>query len=611
MTGQDSHGTRHIGDQAGVDSVDPWTIVHRALNKMAEASSARVVLTVLVHVSLRLTDADLAQVDFYTPTSKRFVSGGLAGKSANPSPLCPTPHQNALAQTALEQGRPLYRDLDASCDGFAEHIRHILVYPMLGSSLRGVVLVGYRWVPSRPIPDITRMLGVLVSQTSMILHQLGQRREEARRAADLALIDEIGRLVVESSAPAPALDKILDIFARNFDLCGILLYVGDPLSLYAAQSETGAPKDSHLTGGLAQQAHRTGRSLISNRVGQDERCEVPPWLGDDIRSEAAVPLTYQGEKVGVVDCFGMRNRTFAADDLRTLRTLGRLIVLLAREALWEDSRDVPVKGKDESPQLYQGPTSSRRQLKAAYQKLQEFAELKDQILQNISHELRTPLTLIKGHIELVLEDTSGRLTPAQRRGLEVAVLKSDEAVNIVEKIVSLSPLSSFALRYTAIPVGPLLESMADIVSRRVRDRPIRITVEPVEPDLSIHGDFDKIKQVCYNILDNSIKFSPRGGDILISASRDGGYVHLQFRDHGVGIPEKRISRIFDTFYQVDGSSTRRFGGLGLGLTVVHRVVEAHHGKVWAESEVDRGSVFHVLLPRYRQTSRTEGDLDRG
>jgi signal transduction histidine kinase len=122
---------------------------------------------------------------------------------------------------------------------------------------------------------------------------------------------------------------------------------------------------------------------------------------------------------------------------------------------------------------------------------------------------------------------------------------------------------------------------------------------PVATDLYIEGDFEKIRQVCYNILDNAIKFSPEGGHVLMGANAQGDYVHLSFRDQGIGIPEARLSRIFETFYQVDGSSTRRFGGLGLGLAVVNRVVNAHMGKVWAESELDQGSTFHLLLPRER------------
>ena len=315
-----------------------------------------------------------------------------------------------------------------------------------------------------------------------------------------------------------------------------------------------------------------------------------PLEAEDVRSLLVVPLiSSKGETIGTLSVSSQDIRAFTRAEEQLLTVAAGQIAMVV-----------------ENMKLYQSLTRRRRRLKAAYEQLQEFAELKDQILQNISHELRTPLTLIKGHVDLVLEDSRGQLTPAQQRGLDVVVKKADQVVNIVEKIVSLSPMSSFALEYTSIPVGPLLESMAETTSRRVRDRPIQIRAQPVGSDLRIYGDLDKIRQVCYNIIDNSIKFSPHGGDIILSAEPEGEYVHLQFRDHGVGIPKKRLSRIFDTFYQVDGSSTRRYGGLGLGLTVVYRVVEAHNGKVWAESEVDRGTVFHVLLPRYTESPPTQG-----
>jgi len=410
------------------DGVDSWDTLHRAMNRMKATSSARAVLTILARTALRLTSADRAQVDLYVPGSKHFVAGGLAGKDASSSPLCPTPHQNGLALAALERGHPLYRNLETDHEGFPGPICHVLIAPMSEPSFRGVVMIGYRQAPPQPVSQAARILGILMTHAGLVLHQFDRRQK---------------------------------------------------------------------------------------------------------------PL--------------------------------------------ED----------------------------AYQQLQDFSRLKDEILQNISHELRTPLTLIKGHVELVLEDSSGRLTPAQRRGLEVAMLKVDEVVNVVEKIVSLSPMSSFALKRTSIPVGSLLKSMTHLMTRRVMGRPIEIHVSCPEPDLCIYGDYDKIKQVCYNILDNSIKFSPHGGDILISASSQEGYVHLEFRDHGVGIPQKRLSQIFDTFYQVDGSSTRRFGGLGLGLTVVHRIVEAHDGKIWAESEVDRETVFHVLLPRYDGDSSARQRLGSG
>jgi signal transduction histidine kinase len=144
----------------------------------------------------------------------------------------------------------------------------------------------------------------------------------------------------------------------------------------------------------------------------------------------------------------------------------------------------------------------------------------------------------------------------------------------------------------------LLQEVVNVFQHITKGTKLSLHLDPVDPNLSLYGDYEKIRQLCYNILDNSVKFSPDGGIITVRAIPEGTYVHLTFSDQGIGIEERRLSRIFDTFYQIDGSSTRRFGGLGLGLAVVNRIVEAHRGKVWAESELNKGSVFHVLLPQH-------------
>ena len=119
-----------------------------------------------------------------------------------------------------------------------------------------------------------------------------------------------------------------------------------------------------------------------------------------------------------------------------------------------------------------------------------------------------------------------------------------------------------------------------------------------DKSLKIWADPEKIQQLCYNILDNAIKFSPDGGTITIAATAEEKFIHITCQDEGIGIPQDKLEKIFETFYQVDGSATRQFGGLGLGLAVAERIVKVHNGDIWAESKVGKGSTFHVLLPRY-------------
>ena len=125
-----------------------------------------------------------------------------------------------------------------------------------------------------------------------------------------------------------------------------------------------------------------------------------------------------------------------------------------------------------------------------------------------------------------------------------------------------------------------------------------ITLQLDEPDElpSILVDRDRINQVFDNLLGNAIKFNPRGGTITIHLETVGDMVQLTVADTGVGIPADKLEKVFDRFYQVDGSATRRFGGAGLGLAIVRRIIEAHGGQIWVESELGQGSAFKFTLP---------------
>ena len=115
------------------------------------------------------------------------------------------------------------------------------------------------------------------------------------------------------------------------------------------------------------------------------------------------------------------------------------------------------------------------------------------------------------------------------------------------------------------------------------------------------GDEDRLLQVFDNLLGNAIKFSPNGGQIVVAIEDAGDRLQVSISDQGIGIPKDQHERIFERFYQVDGSARRRFGGTGLGLAIVKRIVEAHEGQVWVESEPGRGSTFYFTVPKHQVT----------
>lgn len=397
--------------------------------------------------------------------------------------------------------------------------------------------------------------------------------------ARLRLIGEISKMAVSDLPSARVFTTALERTLQTFGLDVIAVYAGEPLTLRMQVGGVPARSGTAVPVGLALLAAAERKVMLVKDFRAEERWAPPPWASNAARAEVAIPIAYRGRRVGILDLCSPRADGFAEADLDTLGTVAELLAVIIAQESW---------GRVEV---------SSPELQRAYQRLQEFSELKAHILRNVSHELRTPLTLIKGHLELLLDDGPQALLSEQRKALLAVCDRVDDIVAIVDRTVSLSPTDDLSLAYERILVGDLLGEVVEAFERRARDSVVTLNVQPVARDLYLYGDADKIRQLCYNLLDNSVKFSPNGGQVTIQAQSEGDNVHFIFADQGIGIPERQLSQIFETFYQIDGSTTRRFGGLGLGLTVVNRIVDAHKGEIWVESEVDRGSVFHVLLPQ--------------
>lgn len=395
----------------------------------------------------------------------------------------------------------------------------------------------------------------------------------------LALVNEVSAMVLAETSSERVFARVVERISEFFDLAAVAVYSGDPLTLQLQCGGIPAPVGSPVPDGLAHLALHRGELVTSADFGGNGSALQLPWTTGAMRSEAAVPLLFHDQRVGVLHLFSDREAALDQASINTLSTLARLLVVSTVQERW-------VKEEALSQKHHR-----------AYERLHEFAAFKDQILQNISHELRTPLTLAKGYVELVNTGQMGDVVPEQEQTLQIVLGKIDEIVAIIDRTVSLSALNSLSLEYSCIPVADLLNEALLLIESRAAASSIQLDLRPIGPELCLQGDREQLGRACFNILDNSVKFSPSGGRVTVEAKAEAAYVHMVFRDEGIGIPQQQLAQIFDTFYQVDGSSTRRFGGLGLGLAVVSRVVRAHKGKVWAESEVDRGSAIHMLLPR--------------
>jgi heavy metal sensor kinase len=212
-----------------------------------------------------------------------------------------------------------------------------------------------------------------------------------------------------------------------------------------------------------------------------------------------------------------------------------------------------------------------------------------------SHELRTPLTAIRGEAEVAL---MGAHSPEEYRTTLGSILESAERMSgIVDSLLLLARADSgqALLRREPVELGDLvLQTIETLEPVAARER-IALVVEDVE-DLTVEGDPLWLSQVLTNLVGNGIKYTPEGGQVTLSLSRRDGRAELTVRDTGIGIPAEHLPRIFDRFYRVDSGRARAAGGAGLGLSITRWAVEAHDGKIEAESREGEGSLFRVRLP---------------
>ncbi len=243
---------------------------------------------------------------------------------------------------------------------------------------------------------------------------------------------------------------------------------------------------------------------------------------------------------------------------------------------------------------YTGPMDELGQLTLTFnttlERLERLFVTQRRFVADVSHELRTPLTTLQGNLDLM-----------KRFGLDPVSLEAMEGelkrmTRLVGDLLLLAQADSGRL--------PLIEETVDLdtlvleVYRQAKllSETVQVRLEPPEP-VRVTGDSDRLKQVLLNLVTNGIKYTPEGGEVVISLTVEGGYAFIRVSDTGVGIPKEDLPYIFERFYRVDKARARQMGGAGLGLSIAKWIVESHHGRIWAESEVGKGSTFTVQIPR--------------
>jgi len=241
------------------------------------------------------------------------------------------------------------------------------------------------------------------------------------------------------------------------------------------------------------------------------------------------------------------------------------------------------------------------QLEKANEELKRIDEMKSEFVSVASHELRTPLAAIKNAVQLILQGKTGEINENQKKFLSMADRNISRLTNILNDLLNLSKIESGKIEMKIEELDPraLTEFILSSLRPQAEGRSIQLKMEIEKKLPSVYGDREKVEQILTNLVGNAIKFTPEGGEISVSARpspRGGNKLAISVRDSGIGISEDQQEKIFEKFHQVEGSLHRSVTGTGLGLAITKGLVEAHHGEIWVESEMGKGSTFTFTLP---------------
>jgi signal transduction histidine kinase len=232
------------------------------------------------------------------------------------------------------------------------------------------------------------------------------------------------------------------------------------------------------------------------------------------------------------------------------------------------------------------------ELEEAHEELKDIDRIKDDIISNVSHELRTPITIVKGAMEMSIDEEDAQ---ARNKLYEVARSALAKQNRIVGNLIEMAQVrkKKFAMNIEEVKLDHVVSLVVGEVRHDAKGKEIKLETDI--PDINVWVDFEGIRHVLLNLVDNAVKFTDFGGSMRISAEVKDGTAEVCVEDSGIGIPEEFRDKVFDSLFQVDATTTRRFAGTGMGLAVAKEIIDAHGEKIWVEGKKKR-SRFCFTLP---------------
>lgn len=571
---------------------------------MASSLDLNQVLDTIASAAMNLMRPDNIHIFLYDQTNDRFTFGCALWRDGRRSPVTTTLRPHGLSYQAVRGATPVIishanqHPLYADWGDGATIPQAIAGIPMIRAGrVLGVFTTAFFDRQTIDLQD-QQLLTLLADQAAVAVDNAQLHAAALHRLRALESLHQVEMALTSNLNLDQLLQTIVTQAIALVDAQGAALYIylpdSDQLELRVSQQPPPWTADY-----IGTRLHRH-EGLAGVVLARNEMIISPDYHGAffsetfaalEISSVIGVPLTWGNEILGVLTIYNTEpHRLFNRDDGRMVGLLsGQAAVAMVNARLYEDAH------------------LRAEKLAVAYADLQQLDRLKDEFVQTVSHELRTPLTFVCGYVDLLLENALGNLSARQRKALTIVSDRATAMTHLVNDIINLQQMELQSHLYAPVDLASLVRSGGE--GARVTALRHGLAVEiKIAPDLpQVLGDVGRLGEVLDNLVGNAIKFSPNGGTMTIQAEptladfpngnqQAQAGVKVVIRDQGIGIAEDQLSRVWDRFYQVDGTKTRRFSGTGLGLAIVKRIIEAHGGLVGVESQLGVGSSFWFILP---------------